>query len=192
MSNLGEKVSYLKGLAEGMKIDASSGEGKLIVQMIDVLSEAAKQLDELQEAYQELNDYVECIDDDLEELELQCEGDEGEDEDGFDFDEDEPDVGEDDDEEGDFTFVGDREDEEGDEPAESGEDEESEPDDPDDCAMYVGCLCPECGGMFCVDAGNDGEKLLICPHCGAKVTGVPMDFENVPMAKPAPEEPEQK
>ena len=156
MSNLGEKVSYLKGLAEGMKIDASSDEGKLIVQMIDVLSEAAKQLDELQDAYQELNDYVECIDDDLEELELQYEGEEGEDEDGFDFDEDEPD--------------------------------EAVSDSSDDCAMYVGCLCPECGGMFCVDAGDDGEKLLICPHCGAKVTGVPMDFENVPMAKPVPEE----
>ncbi len=185
MSNLGEKVSYLKGLAEGMKIDASSGEGKLIVQMIDVLSEAAKQLDELQEAYQELNDYVECIDDDLEELELQCEGEEDEDEDGFEFDEDEPEAGEEeDDEEGDFTFVDDQaeEDEEG---------EEDDSDESDDCAMYVGCLCPDCGGMFCVDAGNDGERLLICPHCGAKVTGVPMDFENVPMAKPAPEEPEK-
>ena len=185
MSNLGEKVSYLKGLAEGMKIDASSGEGKLIVQMIDVLSEAAKQLDELQEAYQELNDYVECIDDDLEELELQCEGEEGDDEDGFDFDEDEPDEG---DEEGDFTFVEDH-DETSEEDGEAGE--ESEEDDSDDCAMYVGCLCPECGGMFCIDSGDDGDKLLICPHCGAKVTGVPMDFENVPMAKPAPEEPEK-
>ena len=182
MSNLGEKVSYLKGLAEGMKIDASSGEGKLIVQMIDVLSEAAKQLDELQEAYQELNDYVECIDDDLEELELQCEGEEGDDEDGFDFDEDEPDAGDEDDEEGDFTFEA--EDSEAD-------DEDDEAEASDDCAMYVGCLCPECNGMFCVDAGDDGERLLICPHCGANVTGVPMDFENVPMAKPAPEETEK-
>lgn len=184
MSNLGEKVSYLKGLAEGMKIDASSGEGKLIVQMIDVLSEAAKQLDELQEAYQELNDYVECIDDDLEELELQCEGEEGDDEDGFDFDDDEPDIGDEDEDEGDFTF-------EAEESETDEEDEEEDTDESDDCAMYVGCLCPECNGMFCVDAGNDGEKLLICPHCGAKVTGVPMDFENVPMAKPAPEEPEK-
>ena len=184
MSNLGEKVSYLKGLAEGMKIDASSDEGKLIVQMIDVLSEAAKQLDELQDAYQELNDYVECIDDDLEELELQYEGEEGEDEDGFDFDEDEPDEpdGDGDEEEGDFTFVDDQGDE--DEP------DEAVSDSSDDCAMYVGCLCPECGGMFCVDAGDNCEKLLICPHCAAKVTGVPMDFENVPMAKPVPEEPE--
>lgn len=183
MSNLGEKVSYLKGLAEGMKVDTSSDEGKLIVQMIDVLSEAAKQLDELQEAYQELNDYVECIDDDLEELELQCEGDEDEDDDGFDFDED--DEG-DDGEKNAFSFIDDDEAEE-----EGDEDDSEDADDSDDCAMYVGCLCPECGGMFCVDAGNDGEKLLICPHCAAKVTGVPMDFENVPMAKPAPEEPEK-
>lgn len=186
MSNLGEKVSYLKGLAEGMKVDTSSDEGKLIVQMIDVLSEAAKQLDELQEAYQELNDYVECIDDDLEELELQCEGDEDEDDDGFDFDEDDEGDDGDDGEKNAFSFIDDDEAEE-----EGDEDDSEDADDSDDCAMYVGCLCPECGGMFCVDAGNDGEKLLICPHCAAKVTGVPMDFENVPMAKPAPEEPEK-
>jgi DNA-directed RNA polymerase subunit delta len=177
MSNLGEKVSYLKGLAEGMKLDTSSDEGKLIVQMIDVLSEAANQLDELQEAYQELNDYVECIDDDLEELELQCEGDD-EDE-GFEFD--------DDDEQDNLAFIDDLDDDEDD------EDEEGDCEETDDCAMYVGCLCPECDGMFCVDAGNDCERLLICPHCAAKVAGVPMDFENVPMAKPvseASEEPE--
>lgn len=182
MSNLGEKVSYLKGLAEGMKIDASSGEGKLIVQMIDVLSEAAKQLDELQEAYQELNDYVECIDDDLEELELQCDGEESDDEDGFEFDEDESDADDEDEDEADFSFDAEEADEAG---------GEEDADESDDCAMYVGCLCPECGGMFCVDAGDDSDRLLICPHCAAKVTGVPMDFENVPMAKPAPEEPEK-
>ena len=184
MSNLGEKVSYLKGLAEGKKIDASSDEGKLIVQMIDVLVEVTRQIDELQEAHQELNDYVECIDDDLEELELQYEGEgDDDDEDGFDFDDDEHEV---DDDEEDYTFVGDQGDEIDGHGADEGDDEEET----DDCAMYVGCLCPECGGMFCVDAGDNCEKLLICPHCAAKVTGVPMDFENVPMAKPVPEEPE--
>ena len=25
--------------------------------------------------------------------------------------------------------------------------------------------------MFCVDAGDNSEQLLICPHCAAKVTG---------------------
>jgi hypothetical protein len=182
MSNLGEKASYLKGLAEGMKIDASSDEGKLIVQMIDVLSEAAKQLEELQDAYQELNDYVECIDDDLEDLELQYEGEEEEDEDGFSFTEDEPDEEDfeaDDDEEGDYTFVDDQDDEnESDEPSASGS---------DDCAMYVGCLCPECGGMFCVDAGDDAKSCSSAPTAAPR-DGVPMDFENVPMAKPVPEE----
>ena len=111
MSSLGDKVSYLKGLAEGKKIDASSNEGKLIVQMIDVLVEVTKQIDELQEAHQELNDYVECIDDDLEELELQFEGEsDGDEEDDFDFDEDEHEADDDDE---DFTFVDDQGDETG-------------------------------------------------------------------------------
>jgi DNA-directed RNA polymerase subunit delta len=183
MSNLGEKVSYLKGLAEGLKVDASSSEGKLIVQMIDVLSEVTTQLDELQEAYQELNDYVECIDDDLEELELQCEG-EDEDDEGFEFDDDdepEHDIAG-------FTFVDDEDD---------GLEDESEPElledgAEGDCAMYFGCLCSECGGMFCVDADSaDSERLLICPHCTAKVAAVPMDLDNLPMAKPAKDEPEE-
>ena len=186
MSSLGEKVSYLKGLAEGKKIDASSDEGKLIVQMIDVLVEVTKQIDELQEAYQELNDYVECIDDDLEELELQYEG-EGDEDDDFDFDEDDHET---DDDEEDFTFVGDQGDEIEDHDEDADDDDGEDEEDTDDTAMYVGCLCPECGGMFCVDCGDNCDKLLICPHCGAKVTGVPMDFGNVPMAKPAPEEPE--
>jgi len=113
---------------------------------------------------------------------LKGEGEEGEDGDGFDFDEDGPDAGDEDEEEGEFTFEAEET---------EADDEEGDADESDDCAMYVGCLCPECNGMFCVDAGDDGERLLICPHCGAKVTGVPMDFENVPMAKPAPEEPEK-
>lgn len=188
MSSLGEKVSYLKGLAEGKKIDASSNEGKLIVQMIDVLVEVTKQIDELQEAHQELNDYVECIDDDLEELELQFEGEsDGDEEDDFDFDEDEHEADDDDE---DFTFVDDQGDETGYQHAVEDDDDGEDEEETDDSAMYVGCLCPECGGMFCVDSGDNCDKLLICPHCGAKVTGVPMDFENVPMAKPAPEEPE--
>ena len=34
-----ENAAYLKGLAEGMNIDKESNEGKLIVKMLDVISE---------------------------------------------------------------------------------------------------------------------------------------------------------
>lgn len=189
MSNLGEKVSYIKGLAEGMKIDAESGEGKLIVQMIDVLSEAAKQIAELHEAYQELNDYVECIDDDLEALEVRFDGEDEDDDldDEFDFEDDDAD------EDGcgkacDGKCVFDDEDE-NDEVVDE-DDEEVELID-DDMGMYVGCLCPECNGMFCVDASEiEDDQLFLCPHCGAKVSGIPMDNQSVPVAQAIEDEDE--
>lgn len=179
MSSLGEKVSYIKGLAEGMKIDPDSGEGKLIVQMIDVLSDAAKQLSELQEAYQELNDYVESIDDDLEALEVRFDGEDDEDDldDDFDLDDEDEDEDDEDEDEDDDVFIDAPDDEE------DGDGNDVELDE-DDLGMYVGCLCPECNGMFCVDADEiQDDQLFLCPHCGAKVNGIPMDNENVPVAQ---------
>ena len=37
MSRMGEKVAYLKGLAEGMRLDAGSDKGKLLLAMIDAM-----------------------------------------------------------------------------------------------------------------------------------------------------------
>ena len=34
MSNLTDRVSYIKGLAEGMKLDTESNEGKIIEKML--------------------------------------------------------------------------------------------------------------------------------------------------------------
>lgn len=36
---IGEKVSYIKGLAEGLKVDESTNEGKVITAILDVLGE---------------------------------------------------------------------------------------------------------------------------------------------------------
>ena len=36
---ISEKVAYLKGLAEGLKLDAESNEGKLFAAIIDVLED---------------------------------------------------------------------------------------------------------------------------------------------------------
>lgn len=76
MSYMYERVAFLRGLAEGMEIDGSSKEGKLLLQIIDVLEEFAgdvetvyEELDDLNEAVLELDEYVEAIDEDLSELE---------------------------------------------------------------------------------------------------------------------------
>ena len=67
--DLKAQVSYLKGLAEGLKIDQEEKEGKIIIHMIDLLDNLVDELQELQGDHDELCEYTEAIDDDLTELE---------------------------------------------------------------------------------------------------------------------------
>lgn len=73
MSYLLEKVSYLKGLAEGMEIDDSSKEGKLLMHIVDLLDDFASAFDELDNDLEELEEYVEDVDGDLADLETYLE-----------------------------------------------------------------------------------------------------------------------
>lgn len=81
MENLVSKVSYLKGLAEGLEIDKSSPEGKLLTKIIDVLSDIAACTDDLLDAHGELEEKVDEIDADLADIEEIAYGDEDDDED---------------------------------------------------------------------------------------------------------------
>ena len=47
MENLVAKVSYLKGLCDGLAIDESKPEGKLLVNVVDVLKDIAAALDDV-------------------------------------------------------------------------------------------------------------------------------------------------
>lgn len=89
MSYLNERVSYLKGLADGMELDANTKEGKLLVHIIDVLDDFAEAIGELDEELAEVNEYVDAIDEDLTDLEddFYEELDEFDDEEFVDFDE---------------------------------------------------------------------------------------------------------
>lgn len=69
MDYLFQKVSYLQGLADGLEIDESTNEGKLLVQIIDALGDFAEVLDEIVEDQVDLEDYVTFIDEDLADLE---------------------------------------------------------------------------------------------------------------------------
>ena len=59
MENLISKVSYLKGLAEGLNVDKNSAEGKLLLSIIDVLSDIASEVDDLSDFCDELDEKVE-------------------------------------------------------------------------------------------------------------------------------------
>lgn len=80
-----EKVAYLKGLAEGMKLDSSTNEGKLALALLDTLDDIALTVSDLEDAMGELSAQVDEIDDDLGELEDEVYCDEC-DEDDEDFD----------------------------------------------------------------------------------------------------------
>ena len=75
---LTEKAAYIKGLAEGLKLDTESAEGKLISALIDMVTELASAQSDTDEDLEYLNDYIEEIDEDLGALEeevYECECD---------------------------------------------------------------------------------------------------------------------
>ena len=69
MSKVGEKVAYLKGLAEGLGVNDETEQGKLMLAMIDTLEALAKNSEETDERVGELSEYVEEIDSDVSDLE---------------------------------------------------------------------------------------------------------------------------
>jgi predicted Zn finger-like uncharacterized protein len=69
MGSVQGKVSYLQGLARGLSFGSQSVEGKLLLNMVEVLDSVAKELQDIQLAQKDLEDYVDNMDEDLEHLE---------------------------------------------------------------------------------------------------------------------------
>lgn len=76
MKNIREKISYLQGLAQGLDIQDSSKEGKVLSGIIEILGDMAGQLEDIEDAQSDLEEYVETIDEDLYELEDEFFGEE--------------------------------------------------------------------------------------------------------------------
>ena len=64
-----EKVAYLKGLAEGLAIDESKPEAKLIGAIIDVLDDIALTVSDLEDGLDIFSEQLDAVDEDLDELE---------------------------------------------------------------------------------------------------------------------------
>ncbi len=60
-----EKVAYLKGLMEGLDFQADTKEGKLIKLMADILDDMAEEILTLQDDVDDINEYLEAVDEDL-------------------------------------------------------------------------------------------------------------------------------
>ena len=85
---IAEKVAHLKGVMEGMELDASTKEGKLFTAIADILDDMAMDIADLQDSQEQLSDYVDEIDYDLGDVEEELFG---EDDEYDDYDEDEDD-----------------------------------------------------------------------------------------------------
>ena len=66
---LTEKMAYLQGLIEGLDIDTSTKEGKILMQMSELMKEVVVYVDDLQSQVDELTELCDNLDEDLGELE---------------------------------------------------------------------------------------------------------------------------
>ena len=188
-----EKAAYLKGLIDGLGIDESTKEGKVIKAMSELLSEMAETVDSIDEdvthAYDQINDLSEELED-LEADLYEDEDEDGESEDAEDEDTDDDDDAKDDDIAsapfyevacpncGEAVYVSEDDLDAGEancahcgvtfEVALEGDDEEAAEDGP----VQYEVTCPECGttSVFEEDELLDGAPK--CPNCGK-----PLDFE---------------
>ncbi|MDE6149548.1 MAG: hypothetical protein K2F81_05570 [Ruminococcus sp.] len=66
---LSQKVAYLKGLMDGLKIDDSTNEGKVLKVMADILDEMALTVEDIADEVDEVVELVDILDEDLGDLE---------------------------------------------------------------------------------------------------------------------------
>lgn len=144
-----ENAIYLKGLADGLNFDRESAEGKLILALIDLCTEMADKLEEVDEDIEYLNDYVEELDEDLGEVEEYLYGD--------------------DDDDCDCDCCSDHH-------AYGDYDEDHKPFDEDMCDGDCDCCDEDCCGIECPACGemlhfscNTKLEDLVCPKCGEKL-----------------------
>ena len=72
--NITEKVSYIKGLAEGLNLDEATKEGKVLLAILDVLKDMAYQIEDIDNDLNDMAEVVGELDDTVLELEEEVYG----------------------------------------------------------------------------------------------------------------------
>ncbi len=142
-----EKATYLKGLFDGVELDASTKEGKIIAALVNLVEDMADKIDSLQAQIDEVHDYCEELDEDLGDVEEVLLDLDDEDDDDFCCDEF------DDDCDGNCCACD----------FDCGFDEDEDEED----GEFFEIVCPACGDVINFDATLDPENLR-CPNCGEK------------------------
>ncbi len=172
---LSEKASYLQGLMDGLDIDNTTKEGKVLKQMADIMRELILSMEEVRDEVEELNELCDCLDHDLGELEGDYYGCE---EDEFDIEvadneiEEELSLGADEDiEEVDFADFISEETDDIDEASEVEDvvieeaEEEFLEDELEDDELYE-VICPTCNDTICITESILLDGSMECPNCG--------------------------
>lgn len=142
-ASLYARVEYLRGLAEGMELQQTSKEAKLLTKVIEALGDFALEIERLDDSHRDMQQAVEGLDDALENVEewLFDEEDDG----FFDDDDDEDEDEEDDEEEPSSAYTI--------QPVEEGN--------------FIEYECPHCGNKIYYDASTFSlEEDHPCPECG--------------------------
>ena len=186
---LSKKAAYLQGLVDGLGVDESTKEGKIIKAMSALLAEMAEALEGMDEDLSRAYDQINDLSDELEDLEADLYEDEDDDEDDEDDEEDADDANDDDIASepfyevacpncGETVYVSEDDLDAGEANcAHCGvtfevalEGDEEEPD--EDAPVQYEVTCPDCGttAVFEEEELLEGEPK--CPNCGK-----PLDFE---------------
>ncbi len=64
-----EKIAYIKGLAEGLSLDESTKEGKILAAIIDLLGDITEEICDIEDACDELMEQIDAVDEDLSSVE---------------------------------------------------------------------------------------------------------------------------
>lgn len=64
-----EKIAYIKGLAEGLSLDETTKEGKVLVALIDLLGDITAEICDIEDACDDMSEQLDAVDEDLSNLE---------------------------------------------------------------------------------------------------------------------------
>ena len=150
MSELSDKIAYIKGLCAGIDFSTDTPEGKLLMAIVDALGSVKDELDAVRDDHEELAEYVDVLDNDLEELEGEVYGDDE------DYDEDDDDDEDDEDDD-----------------CDCGCHHHHSDNSLSDALMdhpLAERPCPNCGKPITISmrALFKQDEPIVCPHCGGK------------------------
>ncbi|MGE5704456.1 MAG: CD1247 N-terminal domain-containing protein [Clostridia bacterium] len=70
MESLAKRIAYLRGLSDGLEVGENSKEGRIASELVEILDETIAEMKTLHLRVEELETYVEAVDEDLNNLEL--------------------------------------------------------------------------------------------------------------------------